>query len=184
MALTYTPQAELGSPCPDFTLPGVDGKIYKLSDFQNAKALVVMFICNHCPYVRAVEDRIIRLAQEMTPKNVNFVAICSNDAEDYPEDSFENLRARWLEKEYGFPYLWDDRQGVAKAFGAVCTPDFFVYDDQLKLVYRGRLDDSWKDPQAVKNEELKTALQNLLQSQPVTKEQFPSMGCSIKWKEA
>jgi peroxiredoxin len=182
MALTYTPPPELGQDCIDFKLPAVDGKTYSLNDFQDAKVLVVMFICNHCPYVKAIEDRLISLGHELTSKGVRFVAICSNDAENYPDDSFENLKSRWLKKKYPFPYLHDEDQSVAKAFGAVCTPDFFVYDENQKLAYRGRLDDSWKDPTQVKHQELKGAVQSLLNgSQPVL-EQKPSMGCNIKWK--
>lgn len=181
MALVHTPPPELGKTCPDFNLPGVDGRDYKLSDFKTAKALVVMFICNHCPYVQAVEDRILQLGREMQPKRVGFVAICSNDAENYPDDSFENLKKRAEKKNYPFPYLHDESQEVAKKFGAVCTPDFFVYDSNQQLAYRGRLDDSWKDPSRVQHQELKAALEALLQGQKPRAEQIPSMGCSIKW---
>lgn len=182
MALTYTPTPELGSPIPEFELPSVDAKTYSHKDFQSAKALVVMFICNHCPYVMAIEDRLIALNQEMTAKGVQLVGICANDPTDYPEDSPENLKQRWQEKGYGFPYLIDESQVVAQRFGAVCTPDFFVYDQDQRLAYRGRLDDSWKDPQKVTHEELKEALYALLDQKSPSPEQNPSMGCSIKWK--
>ena len=182
MALTYTPAGSLGSPCPDFKLPSVDGKTYALENFRNAKALVVMFICNHCPYVRAIEDRLIALAHEYSKKDVAFVAICSNDPTDYPEDAPAELRKRWQEKNYAMPYLIDESQSVAKAFGAVCTPDLYVFDSGLRLAYRGRLDDSWKDPLKVKSPELKSAIEQLLQDKPVNSLQNPSMGCSIKWK--
>lgn len=184
MALTYTPDAELGSACPDFKLPSVDGKTFKLADFADAKALLVMFICNHCPYVQAIEDRLIQLAREFAPKGAAIVGICANDPSDYAEDSPENLLKRWRQKNYGFPYLIDESQEIARNFGAVCTPDFFLYDSGRKLRYRGRLDDSWKNPTLVKNQELKTALSDLLTGKSVNSQQNPSMGCSIKWKKA
>jgi hypothetical protein len=182
MALTYTPAGELGSPLPHFSLPGVEGKTYHSADFAKAKALVVMFICNHCPYVKAIEDRLLGLANEMASQSVAFVGICANDPTDYPEDAPTALLQRWREKSYGFPYLVDESQDSARAFGAVCTPDIFVYDAARKLRYRGRLDDSWRDPGKVRRQELKSALQNILQNLPVESPQNPSMGCSIKWK--
>lgn len=181
MALTYTPQVELGAHPPEFTLPAVDGKTYSLKDFQNGNPLVVMFICNHCPYVKAIEDRLITLAQDLKKSNVNVVAICSNDSTDHPEDSFEGLRKRSQEKNYPFVYLHDASQKVAHAFGAVCTPDFFVYDKQNRLAYRGRLDDSWKDPSKVTQRELFNAVQLLLKNETFPVKQVPSMGCNIKW---
>ncbi|GIL16957.1 MAG: thioredoxin family protein [Oligoflexia bacterium] len=181
MALTYTPSPDLGNPCPDFTLPAVDGRTYSKKDFQKNKPLVVMFICNHCPYVKAIEDRLIQLGQDLKSQGVSVVAICSNDPTNYPEDSFENLKARALEKVYPFPYLHDLSQKVAHDFGAVCTPDFFVYDSDLKLAYRGRLDDSWKDPTKVTKRELYEAVQSLMRNEKLSTNQNPSMGCSIKW---
>lgn len=187
MALTYTPEAQIGSACPDFQLPSVDGKSYSLSDFNSNHALVVYFICNHCPYVKAIEDRLIELALEMQDQGIDFVAICSNDPTDYPEDSFENLKKRWMEKKYPFPYLHDSKQTVAQSFGAVCTPDIFVYNFQNntkgELYYRGRLDDSWKNPDLVKTRDLHQALSALLAHQSPPQEVTPSMGCSIKWIE-
>ncbi|MNK83756.1 thioredoxin-dependent thiol peroxidase [compost metagenome] len=181
MALTFTPFAELGQDCPDFKLPAVDGKTYSLKDFSSKSALVVMFICNHCPYVQAIEDRLIQLGQDLAQQNVAVVAICSNDAADHPEDSFENLKKRSEEKHYPFVYLHDESQAVAHEFGAVCTPDYFVYDKNLKLAYRGRLDDSWKDAAKVTKRELFEAVQDLLTGAKVSAEQTASMGCSIKW---
>lgn len=183
MALTFTPDPELGSACPDFKLPGVDGRDWSRTDFQNAKAFLVMFLCNHCPYVKAVEQRLIDLGNEMKAHGTEFVAICSNDSASYPEDSFENLQKRWKEKFYPFPYLVDESQKIAKTFGAVCTPDFFLYDSSHKLAYRGRLDDSWKDPSQVKRRELRDAILAITQEKEVSSEQRPSMGCSIKWKK-
>jgi peroxiredoxin len=182
MSLTFTPQDGLGTPCPDFSLPGTDDHVHSLAEYKNGKPLVVMFICNHCPYVKAVEDRLIQLARDLRQKDVNVVAICANDPDDNEEDSFENLQKRAVEKNYSFPYLFDESQEVAEEFDAVCTPDFFVYDSHLKLAYRGRLDDSWKDAAKVTRRELFEAVQLLLQNKPAPEKQTPSMGCNIKWK--
>lgn len=181
MALTYSPAGELGSDCPDFRLRSVDGRTYRRQDFSDHRALVIMFICNHCPYVRAVEDRLIDLQREMTPLGVAFAAICSNDPSDYPEDSPGSLLDRWRSKDYRFPYLIDETQEIAKAFGAVCTPDLYLYDSGGKLKYRGRLDDSWKSPRDVRRRDLKEAIDAVLAGRPIA-DQIPSMGCSIKWK--
>jgi peroxiredoxin len=177
-----TPPPALGAPCPDFRLPAVDGRAYALADFADARALVVMFICNHCPYVQAVEARLIRLAREYGPRGVQLVGICSNDAVEYPDDAFDKLAARWRERGYGFPYLHDEAQEVARAFAAVCTPDIFVYDADRRLAYRGRIDDAWKDESKVTRRELAAALDALLAGQRPSPEQRPSMGCSIKWR--
>ena len=183
MALVYTPEnPELGSICPDFSLPVVTGGNLAKRDLKNFKALAVMFICNHCPYVKAVEDRLITLGRDMKTRGVEFVAIMSNDATIKPDDSPEKLRERAIEKNYPFPYLFDETQDVAKKFGAVCTPDFFVYDSNFRLAYRGRLDDSWKDSSLVKSEEMRTALEALVRGEKPSSKQIPSMGCSIKWK--
>lgn len=181
MALTFTPQVELGDVCHDFTLPATDGKTYSLKDFTNGHPLVILFICNHCPYVQAIEDRLIQLGQDLKAKNIPMVAISSNDAITHPEDSFANMQKRASEKNYSFIYLYDETQNVAKKFGAVCTPDYFVYDKNLKLAYRGRLDDSWKDPSKVTKRELYEAVLLLEKDSTVSLEQTPSMGCSIKW---
>lgn len=182
MALTYTPDAEIGSSCPEFRLPGTDGKIHTNADVADGKALLVMFLCNHCPYVKAIEDRLLSLGREWKERGVKFVAICSNDADNYPDDSFENIKKRVIEKSYPFPYLYDESQETARAFGAVCTPDFFLYDGAMKLAYRGRLDDSWKDPAMVKRRELRDAIAALVAGRAPAAEQIPSMGCNIKWK--
>lgn len=181
MALTHTPPGELGTKCPDFHLASVDGKAYQTIDFANGNPLVVMFICNHCPYVLAIEDRLIQLGHDLKKENINVVAICSNDENGYPEDSFVNLRKRFFEKEYPFVYLHDKTQTVAQAFGAVCTPDFFVFDNELKLAYRGRLDDSWKDAAAVTTRDLYDAALKLKKNKKLEGTQVSSMGCSIKW---
>jgi peroxiredoxin len=178
-----TPPPELGAPCPGFQLPAVDGKTYARDDFAAAPVLCVMFICNHCPYVKAVEDRIIRLARDFAGRGVQVVAVCSNDAESYPDDAFDKLRERWRDKGYGFPYLHDEAQDLARAFGAVCTPDIFVYDRSRKLAYRGRIDDSWKDESKVTRHELAEALEALVTGGAPSPQQRPSMGCSIKWRQ-
>ncbi len=183
MVLLKSENISLGSAAPDFNLKSVDGKQYSLSSFADAKALVIMFICNHCPYVKAIEDRYIDLKRDYASKGVQLVGICSNDANDYPDDSPENLLKRWREKEYGFPYLVDESQEVAKAYDAVCTPDLYVYDSEQKLAYHGRLDDSWEDASQVTKQDLREALDALLAGQKPGEEQVPSMGCSIKWKK-
>lgn len=183
MALTYSPVPELGQSCPDFTLPGLDGRTYAPADFRNGRPLVVMFICNHCPYVKAIEDRLAQLGRDLREKGIPLVAIAANDTRAYPEDSLENLRRRATEKGYVFPYLFDESQAVARAFGAVCTPDFFVYDSAHTLRYRGRLDDSWKDESKVTRRELFEAVLTLDHGAELSPHQPPAMGCSIKWKD-
>jgi peroxiredoxin len=172
----------MGTPCPDFDLPAVEGRRYRLADFAQSDVLVVMFICNHCPYVQAIEDRIIALAKGYRGKSVQFVGICANDAAGYPDDSFDSLKARWEKKQYGFPYLHDEAQTVAKSFRAVCTPDLYVYDRTRHLAYHGRLDDNWKEPAKVTKREMKEAIDALLAGKKPGESQVPSMGCSIKWK--
>lgn len=183
MALTYTPQAEPGVSCPDFSLPSVDAKILSLKDFSSAQTLLIAFICNHCPYVKAIEDRLLALPGNYSKDQFQMVAICSNDPADYPEDSPAELKRRWQEKNYPFPYLIDESQEVARKFGAVCTPDFYLYGPDRKLAYRGRLDDSWKNPAQVRRQELKEAIDALLARKSLNSLQNPSMGCSIKWKK-
>ena len=182
MALTFSPNAEIGFDCPDFSLPGVDGKVYSRNSFKNDKPLVIMFICNHCPYVQAIEDRLIQLVHDLKTQDVHVIAICSNDAGEYPEDNFENLKKRALQKNYPFVYLHDATQEVAMKFGAVCTPDFFIFDKNLKLASRNRLDDSWKNPREVAKRELFEIVQLLLKGEKAPEKQIPSMGCNIKWK--
>ena len=184
MALTHTPPGELGSLCPDFDLPSTQGprvrrdELRRAANGQPTRAMLVMFICNHCPYVKAIETRLMELGEEFAQKDVRIVAISSNDASRYPDDGFEKMR----EKNYPFPYLYDESQSVAKAFGAVCTPDFFLYDADFKLAYRGRLDDSWKEPAQVTSRDLAGAITALLQGMRPPRDQKSSMGCSIKWK--
>ncbi|MEO5347633.1 MAG: thioredoxin family protein [Magnetococcus sp. YQC-9] len=183
MVLLHSPPGELGAFAPEFALPGVDGKTHTLADYQASPVLVVMFICNHCPYVQAIEERLIHLGRELQPKGVAFVGISCNDPTSYPEDSFDNMRLRAQKKGYPFDYLYDGTQQTAREYGAVCTPDFFVYDRERKLCYRGRLDDSPRNPAAVRREEMKEAILALLENRPVATQQNAAMGCSIKWKE-
>ena len=186
MALTYSENEELGKPAAPFRLPATDGRTYGLGDFADRKALVVIFMCNHCPYVKAVMERINSLARDYAPKGVAVVGINSNDAVKYPDDSFEAMRAEAESRGFGFPYLFDETQEVARAYGAVCTPDPYVYgrdeNGDLVLRYHGRIDDNWKDPAAVTRRDLTAALDAILDGKPVEGEQVPSMGCSIKWK--
>lgn len=165
MALTSSTPVVLGIPCPDFKLESVDDQVYSLSDFADSKALLIAFICNHCPYVQAIEDRLIALNIE----GLQRVGICSNDSKNYPEDAPYNLLKRWREKNYGFPYLIDSTQTVAQAFDAVCTPDLFLYDADRRLYYHGRI------------QELELAVRDLLADKPAPQNQAYSMGCSIKW---
>ncbi|MDH7515381.1 MAG: thioredoxin family protein [Bacteroidota bacterium] len=181
MALAYSLGMPLGTPAPDFKLPGVDGKTYSLASFDDADILVVVFSCNHCPYAVASEDRLIELQKRKAPR-VRFVLINPNDADAYPEDSFENMVARAKKKRYPFPYLRDETQEVARAYNAACTPDIFVFDRDRRLRYNGRIDDNWKEPDKVTRRDLETVLDDLLAGREISIEQVPSMGCSIKWK--
>ena len=183
MALTESRDLPLGTPCPDFRLSSVEGKPVSRDDFRAAKALVVMFICNHCPYVQAVEDRIVGLGREYGPRGVQLVGICSNDPTDYPDDRPERLLTRWREKRYGFPYLVDETQAVAHDFHAVCTPDLYVFDGERRLAYHGRIDDDWQHPERVKRRDLAAALDAILEGRAPSGEQIHSIGCSIKWRK-
>jgi thiol-disulfide isomerase/thioredoxin len=167
--------------CPSFNLPTVDGCHFD-SDKCKSQALLVAFICSHCPYVRAIEDRLIALAQAFNPSELQVVAVCSNDATTYVDDRPEALLARWLLKDYQFPYVIDEAQTLAHSFNAVCTPDLFLFDQDRKLYYHGRLDDNWKDAANVTREELKEAVKGILAHQPKPATQHPSKGCSIKWR--
>lgn len=182
MVLLESTDIEIGSKCPDFSLKSVDGKNYQLSNFSESKGLLVAFICNHCPYVQAIEDRLIALAKHFPKEQFQVVGICSNDPGNYPDDAPDQLYNRWKEKDYGFVYLVDHSQEVARSFGAVCTPDLFVYDQNRNLFYHGRLDDNWKEAAKVQKEELKEAVIALVEGQPSPSIQQPAMGCSIKWR--
>ena len=184
MVRTETPVCDFGQPAPDFALPGVDGKIWTRDSVRGPKGLLIMFICNHCPYVKAVRERIVRDAAELKPLGIHSVAIMSNDPSDYPEDSFDNMQRIAKEFQFPFPYLYDESQEVAQRFGAVCTPDFFGYNAELKLQYRGRLDESRKESVPNARRELLEAMRQVASTGQGPREQVPSMGCSIKWKQA
>lgn len=183
MSLIESSPVTLGEKAPDFALYGVDGRRWLLDDFSDAKVLAVVFMCNHCPYVQASIERINILSDNFADKGVQFVGINSNDAEGYPEDGFEAMKVFAEEHEISFPYLVDESQRVASNYKAVCTPDIFVYDSERKLRYHGRIDNNWKDPSKVTSQELRDALQAMVSGRPVSTEQEPSMGCSIKWKQ-
>ncbi len=184
MVRTETPICDFGQPAPDFRLPGTDGKTYSLKDVRGPNGLLVMFICNHCPYVKAVHERIVRDVNELKQYGIGAVAISANDAADYPEDSFENMKTIAAEWRLPMPYLYDESQQVAKTFGAVCTPDFFGYNKNLELQYRGRLDESRKESVPNARRDLFEAMKQVALTGEGPGEQVPSMGCSIKWKGA
>jgi peroxiredoxin len=185
MASIETPVCDFGREAIPFELPGIDGGIWTLDRCRGPNGLLVMFICNHCPYVKAVRERIVRDARELLDYGIGSVAIMSNDPADYPEDSFDNMRAVAAQFEFPFPYLLDESQEVAKAYGAVCTPDFFGYNDRLQLQYRGRLDESRKDTApATATRELFEAMKQIAQTGSGPTQQIPSIGCSIKWRAA
>jgi peroxiredoxin len=174
---------DLGAPAPDFRLPATDGKTYALRDVAGERATVIVFICNHCPYVKAVIDRLVADARLLIREGVGFAAICSNDAQNYPEDSFEKMRDFARAHEFPFPYLRDENQSVARAYGAVCTPDFFGYDRDLRLKYRGRLDEGRTNPPPPgARRELVEAMRAIAATGAAPADQIPSIGCSIKWK--
>jgi len=183
MVSLHTPVCDFGTPAPDFSLPGVDGKVWSRDQCKGEQGLLVMFICNHCPYVQAVRDRILRDVRELAGHGIGCVAIMSNDPTDYPEDSFANMQRVAADYAFPFPYLFDETQAVARAYGAVCTPDFFGYNSELGLQYRGRLDASRKEPapQGARRD-LFEAMQQVAATGAGPEDQIPSMGCSIKWK--
>ena len=182
--MATAPICEFGRAAVDFALPATDGRRYALSDARGPNGLLVMFICNHCPYVKAVIDRIVRDCAELKQHGMGAVAICANDPTDYPEDSFDNMQRVAQRLHFPFPYLWDESQEVARAYGAVCTPDFFGYNKELKLQYRGRLDASRTAPVPDAPRELFEAMVQVAKTGQGPKEQIASMGCSIKWRAA
>jgi peroxiredoxin len=176
------PMLKLGDIAPEFTLPGVDGKSYRFSDTKGKRAVAVIFSCNHCPYVKAYEDRMIALAREYASQSVYFLLINANDSVKYPSDSFDQMIATAKEKKYPFPYLHDASQQVAKAYGAQRTPEVFLFDGSQKLRYHGTIDDNVDNPNAVTKRYLKDAIEAVLSGKdPATQETAP-VGCTIKWK--
>lgn len=184
MTLTPSNMLPLGTVAPTFNLTDViTGKKVSLDDAKSDKATVIMFICNHCPYVKHVQTDLVQLANDYLKKCVSFIAINSNDVENYPDDSPEKMK--YIAKEFGypFPYLFDETQEVAKAYQAACTPDFYIFDSDLKLTYRGQLDDSRPGNNIpVTGNDIRNALDTILDGKPVSSNQKPSMGCNIKWK--
>lgn len=171
-----------GDAAPDFALPGVDGKTWRLADFREAKFLVVTFWCNHCPYVQAWEGRAIALSKEYTSKGVLFVMINANDAQAYPDDGIDRMKARAAEKGYPFPYLRDESQAVAHAYGALVTPHPMVFGPDRRLIFQGRIDDHHEDPSGVHERYLAAALDSAIAGRTVEPAERPVLGCSVKWK--
>ncbi len=185
MGLLHTPVCDFNQAAIDFNLPGVDGRLWSLQQCRGANGLLIMFICNHCPYVKSILGKLVRDTDELKTLGVNSVAIMANDPDDYPQDSFENMTALARAQQFSFPYLLDQSQQVARGYGAVCTPDFFGYNAKLQLQYRGRLDDSGSQhdrPDA--RRDLFLAMQEVSQSGRGPESQIASMGCSIKWRNA
>ena len=172
----------IGSPAPPFSLPGTDGRTWALADLAEAKLLTVLWWCNHCPYVRAWEDRAIDLTKRFAPRGVRFVAINANDPTNYPEDRFESMVARAREKHYPFPYLHDATQEVAHRYGALVTPHPMVFDADRRLVFQGRIDDAHDRPHAVRHRYLEEALEAALAGRTVDPATRPVLGCSVKWR--
>ena len=171
----------LGSPAVDFHLRAVDGKSYSLRDFADRRALVMAFSCNHCPYVQAYEDRMVRMQRDYSVKGVTLVAINSNDDHDYPEDSFENMIRRAKDKGFNFPYLRDETQDIARKYGAICTPHVFAFDVHRTLQYKGRIDDN-RNAADVKTHDLTNALDAMLAGRKPSVQETRPFGCSVKWK--
>lgn len=185
MVRMETPVCEQGTAAVDFDLPGVDGRRWTLADCVGPRGLLVMFICNHCPFVQAIRDRLVRDTRELRTHGIYSVAIMSNDVQQYPEDGFANMQAVAREFDFPFPYLLDESQQVARAYGAVCTPDFFGYNSDLQLQYRGRLDASGKQPAAPDvHRDLYEAMLQVARTGHGPEQQIASIGCSIKWRES
>jgi len=183
MVMTASTMLDLGTTAPDFSLPDTRGRTVSLHDFDDAKALLVVFMCNHCPFVKHVLDHFLELAKEYQAKGVAVVGISANDVESYPDDRPEMMAKVAREKGFTFPYLYDETQEVAKSYHAACTPDFFLFDADRRLVYRGQMDDSRPgNREPLTGADLRAALDAVLEGRPVPERQRPSMGCNIKWK--
>ncbi len=178
----FSDSLKIGDSAPDFNLPAVDGSNYSLFSFKENPVLVVIFSCNHCPYVQAYEDRIIDLQKNYKEKGVAVIAINSNDIANYPDDSFEHMADRAKKKGFNFPYLRDDDQTAAEAYGATHTPEIFLFNKERKLVYHGKIDDNWQEPEKVRNKYLKDAIDELLKEKEISIPETFSIGCTIKWK--
>jgi len=179
----YSHGMPVGTRAPAFSLPATDGNTYALDSFRDSSVLIVVFTCNHCPYAIAIEDRLVALANSYSGKSVSFVAINANDAQHYPDDSFDNMVKRARDKRFPFPYLHDESQSVARAYDAACTPDIFVFNSARELQYNGRFDDNWKEPDNVTRQDLRDVIDCVLGDRPLPFAPVHSMGCSIKWKK-
>lgn len=184
MASISPPVCDFGWKAPDFNLPGVDGRNWTLADARGPKGLLVMFICNHCPYVQAIRERLVQDMRELKTLGVNAIAIQSNDVVNYPDDSFERMKEVAAEFDFPFPYVLDEAQQVAKAYGAVCTPDFFGFNADLELQYRGRFDEAGRNPSPTSSRDLFHAMKQIAETGQGPRDQIASIGCSLKWKEA
>ncbi len=183
MVLLKSINVPSGTKAIGFRLKGVDGEMHSLADYDDKEVLVIVIMCNHCPYVQAVDDRLVQLQEKFAKRGVRFIGINPNDDVNYPEDNFENMVKRAKEKGYNFPYLRDEDQSIAKKYQAQCTPDIYVYDKVRALCYHGRVDDNWQEPDKVTSHDLNDAIEALLAGKKPSPNQYPSMGCSIKWKE-
>ncbi|NOT66853.1 MAG: thioredoxin family protein [Methylophilaceae bacterium] len=183
MASLQTPVCDFGWKAPGFNLPGVDGNNWTLDNIKGSKGTLVMFICNHCPYVKSIRQKLVADLRELKAYGINTIAIMSNDPVDYPEDSFENMKALAAELDFPFPYVQDESQNVARRYGAICTPDFFGFDADLKLQYRGRFDASGRQAADTSSRDLFHAMKLIAETGHGPEEQTPSIGCSIKWRE-
>lgn len=177
-----TDKLALGAKCPQFSLTATDGKLYSLESFSSKKFLIVIFSCNHCPYVQAYEDRIIEIQKDYN-EYLSIVAISSNETENYPEDSFEKMKERASLKGFNFPYLFDESQEIAKAFGATHTPEIFLFDSERNLAFHGKIDDNWQDPKNVKSAYLRNAINELIEGIKISVPETFTIGCTIKWKK-
>ena len=184
MALTPSNMLPLGTEAPDFQLPDViSGKMFAYNELVDNHGLLVMFICNHCPYVKHVQEQLVKLSYDYQDKGIGIVAISSNDVESYPEDSPDAMLEVAKKWQYHFPYLYDETQEVAKAYDAACTPDFYLFNNKKELVYRGQLDDSRPgNEKPVDGKDLRAAMDDLIAGNPISTNQIPSVGCNIKWK--
>jgi peroxiredoxin len=177
-----SPTGQLGFRAPPFDLPGVDGRNHTLESVRGTNGVLVMFICNHCPYVKAVMDKIVRDARDLAAHDIGSIAIMTNDPAEYPEDSFDNMKTVAARHGFTFPYVIDEKQDIGRAYGAVCTPDFFGFDSRLELAYRGRLDASGRSPDPNAARELYDAMLQVARTGKGPAKQTPSVGCSIKWR--
>jgi peroxiredoxin len=185
MTMNTPARLSIGDPAPDFAgLPGVDGRPHALADYAGAKGLVVIFSCNHCPYVQAYEDRLIALQAATAAAGIRFVAINANDATGYPDDDFDHMVIRAREKKFNFDYVRDESQEVARAYGAAHTPQVFVFDGGRALFYTGKIDDNWREPEKVTRQYLREALEALIAGRALSEPVTPAIGCTIKWKSA